>query len=212
MRARVLTAVALGVALVMAPGTERTARADPAFNVIWISSAALLAAGAVGDMVRGNAIGSDTMPREVDLLTFGAGLNNVWHDNEPDGDLMPALFRFEYRPSYYAWIAHPLAGIEVTSRGSTYLYGGLMADVRFGQHLIVSPSAALGWYQQGDGRDLGLPLEFRTGLEAAWRFDDGLRIGAAFHHLSNAELGDSNPGVEEATLNVSLPIQYFVGR
>ncbi|WP_041795044.1 acyloxyacyl hydrolase [Pararhodospirillum photometricum] len=211
MRFRALIGVSLAAALAAAP-VARPAHADQAFNLIWMSSAALLAAGAVGDLVRGNDISSNTMPREVDLLTFGAGMHNVWSDNEDDGKLRSALARFEYRPSYYLWITHPIAGIEVTSKGATYLYGGFMADVRFGKHFIVSPSAAVGWYNQGDDREMGSPLEFRTGLEAAWRFDDGLRVGAAFHHLSNADLGESNPGVEEATLNVSLPIQYFVGR
>ncbi len=187
------------------------ARADQAFNMIWMGSAALLGAGVIGDLIRGNDLSSDAMPDEVDLLTFGAGAYHIMKDDEPGYDGTAALMRFEYRPSYYFWIAHPIAGIEVTHPGSTYVYGGLMADVRFGDNFILSPNAALGWYQAGGARDLGYPLEFRTGIEAAWRFDDGMRIGAVFHHLSNAELGSQNPGVETFTLNLSLPIQYFVG-
>lgn len=202
----------LAAALVAAPGSQRAARADAGFNMIWMSSAALLAAGVIGDLVRGNGLSADAMPEEVDLLTFGVGAYHIWKDNERDMQSTPALFRFEYRPSYYLWIAHPFLGFEATHLGSTYLYGGLMADVRFGDHFILSPNAALGWYNQGGARDLGYPLEFRTGIEAAWRFDDGLRVGLAFHHISNADLGGSNPGIEELTLNVSVPIQYFVDR
>ncbi|ABC23272.1 acyloxyacyl hydrolase [Rhodospirillum rubrum] len=209
---RSLSVVALVAALVVAPGTARQAKADSAFNAIWMSSAALLAAGIVGDLVRGNEISSKAMPKEKDLLTFGVGAYNVIEDNKNDFDSTPALFRFEYRPSYYAWIAHPFLGFEATHLGSTYLYGGVMADVRFGKHLILSPSAAVGWYNEGNARDLGYPLEFRTGIEAAWRFDDGLRAGVAFHHISNAGIGDINPGIEEVTLNLSFPIQYFVGK
>jgi hypothetical protein len=209
---RLSAAAALAVALVLAPGASREAKADPAFNIIWMTSAGLLAAGILGDLLRGNEISADTMPDEVDTLTFGLGAYNVWKDNEGDFDQTPALFRFEYRPAYYLWIAHPIAGIEATHMGSTFLYGGFMADVRFGNNIILSPSAAVGWYNKGGARDLGSPLEFRTGIEAAYRFEDGLRLGLAFHHISNADLGDKNPGIEEVTLNVSLPIQYFVGK
>ncbi|WP_413207667.1 acyloxyacyl hydrolase [Rhodospirillum sp. A1_3_36] len=209
---RILAVAILALGLAAAPLASRDAKADPAFNIVWMSAAGLLAAGIVGDLLRGNEISADTMPDEVDTLTFGMGAYNVWKDNEGDFDQMPALFRFEYRPAYYLWIAHPIAGIEATHLGSTYVYGGFMADVRFGEHIILSPSAAVGWYNQGGARDLGGPLEFRTGIEAAYRFEDGLRVGMAFHHISNAELGDINPGIEEVTLNVSLPIQYFLGK
>lgn len=209
-RIRERVAAALGVALLALPLVARPAQADPAFNAIWMTSAALLAAGVVGDVLRGNALSADTMPDDVDLLTVGVGGYHIWKDSKTDFEDTPALFRFEYRPSYYLWIAHPFLGVEATHLGSTYLYGGLMADVRFGDHLILSPSAALGWYSQGNARDLGHPLEFRTGIEAAWRFDDGMRVGVAFHHLSNAGLSDWNPGIEELTLTLSFPIQYFV--
>ncbi|MCF8489679.1 MAG: acyloxyacyl hydrolase [Rhodospirillum sp.] len=209
---RVLAVAALAVGLAAAPLANREAKADQAFNIVWMSAAGLLAAGIIGDLVRGNEISTDSMPDEVDTLTFGLGAYNVWKDNEGDFDQMPALFRFEYRPAYYLWIAHPIAGIEATHLGSTYVYGGFMADVRFGEHVVLSPSAAVGWYNQGGARDLGSPLEFRTGIEAAYRFEDGLRLGLAFHHISNAELGDKNPGIEEVTMNVSLPIQYFLGK
>ncbi|WP_157879134.1 acyloxyacyl hydrolase [Pararhodospirillum photometricum] len=73
------------------------------------------------------------------------------------------------------------------------------------------PNTALGYYQRGGGRDLGYPLEFRSGLEIGWRFDGGMRAGVAMHHLSNANIGDRNPGVEELSLNLSIPLASVTG-
>jgi hypothetical protein len=56
-------------------------------------------------------------------------------------------------------------------------------------------------YRQGDGRDLGYPLEFRSQLEIGHRFRGGPRIALAFSHLSNAGLGSHNPGQESVTIN-----------
>ena len=53
---------------------------------------------------------------------------------------------------------------------------------------------------------LGNNAEFRTGLGVAYQFDDGWRLGADFHHISNAGLGKKNPGVEIAALTLAVPL------
>ncbi|MBT5810587.1 MAG: acyloxyacyl hydrolase, partial [Rhodospirillaceae bacterium] len=57
-----------------------------------------------------------------------------------------------------------------------------------------------------DGKDLGNTVEFRSGVELAYRLDDRARLGVAFHHISNASLSDNNPGTETLTLTFSLPL------
>jgi hypothetical protein len=59
----------------------------------------------------------------------------------------------------------------------------------------------LGHYRPGDGgRELGGPLEFRSGLELSRRLGPRTRLGLSFDHLSNAGIYDHNPGSESLVL------------
>ena len=49
-------------------------------------------------------------------------------------------------------------------------------------------------------------MQFRSGIEAGWRFGKGLRVGLELYHLSNAGLEDLNPGEESLVLTFALPI------
>ncbi|MQX36309.1 acyloxyacyl hydrolase [Roseospira navarrensis] len=187
------------------------AHADALFNMLAGSAAAVVAAGLVGDAIRGNDILASG-PDEPFRVTFGVGGHNVYVDNgEDDGNETTGMIRLEARLPYKLWRFTPFTGIEVNHLGSVYGYGGFGLDVYFGENFIVTPNAALGLYSAGAGRDLGYPLEFRSGIEAAWQFDDGSRLGIAAHHISNADLGDSNPGVENVTLNYSIPFDSLFG-
>ena len=88
--------------------------------------------------------------------------------------------------------------------GSTYLYGGINFDLLFWDHLLIAPGFAAGWYNQGSGKDLGYPVEFRSGIELSYQFDDWRRLGIHFYHLSNASIGHRNPGEE------SLDVYYSI--
>ncbi|MGO4129091.1 acyloxyacyl hydrolase [Inquilinus sp. YAF38] len=190
-------------------------QAAQAANVpIWIGigSAAILAAGIlgessdIGDIRVGN--GATDLPLS---LTLGAGYYNILNDkgdkDHEDRDKEGAgIGRVELRFNEQFLRIRPFIGIEANTESATYFYGGGMLDVRFGPHFILSPNAAVGAYFNGDGRDMGSTVEFRTGVEAAWEFDNRMRIGAAFHHISNAGIGDVNPGVETLTLNFSIPL------
>ncbi len=55
-------------------------------------------------------------------------------------------------------------------------------------------------------------MEFRSQIEFAYRFDDRSRLGVAVSHMSNASLGESNPGTESAMLYYSLPFDTLFGR
>jgi hypothetical protein len=211
LRAALLGAGALAAAAA-ATVPAGPARADADFNMIAAASLAVVGAGLVGDAIRGNDLWAEG-PEEPFRITVGAGGYNVRLDNENDaGNTTAGLFRVEARLPYKLWRFTPIAGLEVSHRGAVYGYGGFNIDVFFGDSFVVTPSAAAGYYSAGDGRDLGYPLEFRTGLEAAWQFDNGSRLGLAYHHISNADLGDRNPGIENLTVNFSMPLDMLVGR
>lgn len=206
---KLLTGVAAAAVLL---GSVQAVQAANVPIWIGIGSAAILAAGIlgenseIGDIHVGNSTGD--MPLS---LTLGAGYYNILNDKgdknheDRDGD-GAGLGRVELRFNQEFLRIRPFIGIEGNTESATYIYGGGMLDVRFGEHFILSPNAAVGAYFNGDGRDMGSTLEFRTGIEAAWEFDNKMRIGAAFHHISNAGIGDVNPGVETLTLNFSIPL------
>ncbi|MCP4661986.1 MAG: acyloxyacyl hydrolase [bacterium] len=98
----------------------------------------------------------------------------------------------------------PAAGIAATQDGSVWIYGGLRWDLELSEHWILTPHTAFALYEEGDGKDLGGPAEFRSGLELAFRFAHGSRIGLSFYHLSNAEIYDHNPGSNTLMLTWSL--------
>lgn len=100
----------------------------------------------------------------------------------------------------------PLVGVMATARGSGYLYLGLNFDLLFFDHLLIAPGFAAGYYWQGSGKDLGYPIEFRSGVELAWQFPSWHRLGVHFYHLSNASLGRRNPGEESLVLFYDIPI------
>lgn len=93
-----------------------------------------------------------------------------------------------------------------TARGSGYLYAGLNFDLLIQERLVLSPGFAAGYYWQGGGKDLGFPLEFRTGVELSYVFADQYRLGVHFYHLSNASLGRRNPGEESFVFFYDIPI------
>ena len=104
-----------------------------------------------------------------------------------------------------------VVGSMATTDADVYGYGGILLDVYFGRRWVLTPSFAIGGYAQGDGRDLGHVLEFRSQVEFAYRFDDRSRLGIAFSHISNASIGDDNPGVNSVVLTYAIPFSKLSG-
>ena len=100
----------------------------------------------------------------------------------------------------------PLVGLMATARGSVYGYLGINFDLLFFNHLLFSPGFAAGYYTPGKGKNLGYPLEFRSGIELAWQFSDWYRLGVHFYHISNASIGSRNPGEESLLLFYDIPL------
>ncbi len=134
------------------------------------------------------------------LLTLGVGGYNVLHQDKD------AVFRGEYRFGAQLFYIRPIAGVEVNTSGGVYAYGGFGINLALTDHIVLFPSGAFGYWDRGDGKNLGAHEEFRTGAEIAYRFDDASRIGVTFHHISNAGITQRNPGVEEALLEYSIPL------
>ena len=70
---------------------------------------------------------------------------------------------------------------------------------------LFTPSFGIGYYDDGSGKKLGNEIQFRTTLEFSYELENKNRIAISFGHISNANLGDKNPGVEILSLNYQIP-------
>ena len=106
----------------------------------------------------------------------------------------------------------PFAGIEVTTDSALYVIGGIYLEDNLGKLLTgnqnkwnFTPSFGLGYYDDGDGKKLGNKLEFRTTIEISYQLKNDDRIGISLGHISNANIGNKNPGVEIISLSYQKP-------
>lgn len=97
-----------------------------------------------------------------------------------------------------------VVGFSGTDDGAFWAYAGFRWDVELNERWVLTPNAGTALYEQGDGKDLGHVIEFRTGLEIARRFANGHRLGLCLYHLSNASISHDNPGEESLVLSYSL--------
>jgi len=95
----------------------------------------------------------------------------------------------------------PITGAFITSKNAYYIYTGLQAEYEMGAFKIT-PSFAPGYYNEGNGKDLGSPLEFKTELQMTYDLGKATHIGASYNHISNASLGDKNPGANSYMFNI----------
>lgn len=143
-----------------------------------------------------------------DFLSFAGGVFDFTREKHRTFEV-EAEYKFHLNcwksPNEYLEF-RPLVGIMGTAKGSVYLYAGINFDLLFFDHLLFAPGFAAGYYAQGSGKNLGFPLEFRSGIEIAWQFNDWHRFGIHFYHLSNASLGSKNPGEESLVLFYDIPL------
>ncbi len=166
--------------------------------------AVLAAAGALLAVPAARADMADLTSPASDPSLIALGVGDVDFDHKEPA----AEFRGEYRFAEGYYFVKPMIGAFGTSRSQVYVYGGFRLDFVFLDHYAVTPNAAVGWYDRGNGKALGSPIEFKTGLELAYRFDNAARLGIAFDHISNAGLTKLNPGTEQLLLVLSWPVPW----
>ncbi len=143
-----------------------------------------------------------------DYLSFATGVYNVLKERHRTWEFdLEYKFHVRWLPSPSRYLEfRPLIGVMTTLKGSVYVYLGINFDLLFWDHLLFAPGFAAGYFSKGHGKNLGYPLEFRSGIELAWQFSDLRRLGVHFYHLSNASLGHRNPGEESLVLFYDLPL------
>jgi len=149
-------------------------------------------------------LGSPVDPPRVAL---GGGAFDVMPDSKKPGAGATGLALGEYRFGDVLWIVAPFIGVMGTSKGAFYGYGGFGFDINIAEKWVITPTAAVGYFEHGSGINLGAHCEFRTGAEFDYRFDNSVRLGAGYYHMSNAGIGQQNPGTELVTVVLTVPLR-----
>jgi len=117
-----------------------------------------------------------------------ASLLGVQHQNEE-----------LYRKSFLGKLS-PITGGFLTKKNSFYLYTGVQAEYELG-FLTITPSFAPGYYNEGAGKDLGYPIEFKSEVQMSFNLSDSSQMGMSYNHISNASFGEKNPGANSYMFN-----------
>jgi hypothetical protein len=88
----------------------------------------------------------------------------------------------------------------ITADNAVYLYTGVQADYDLGL-LKLTPSFTPGIYNQGDGKDLGHIIEFKSEIQLSMDISKNSMFGMSYNHISNASLGSKNPGANSYMFN-----------
>lgn len=115
------------------------------------------------------------------------------------------MSQIEYRWEVNCHHIRPLAAITMSTDTNFYVCGGIGYDIFLTKWFVLTPTFAPGLYHQGRGKKLGFPLNFRSGLEAAFIFPNKGRFGAQFNHISNAHMLHKNPGANSLFIFYAIP-------
>ena len=94
----------------------------------------------------------------------------------------------------------PITGALITADSAGYFYTGVQAQYKLGA-LNFTPSFTPGLYFEGDGKDLGHLIEFKSELQISLDLSKTSELGFSYNHISNASLGDKNPGANSYMFN-----------
>ena len=98
--------------------------------------------------------------------------------------------------------ASPITGGFITENSAAYVYTGVEWNYVMGDKIKFTPSFAPGFYHEGDGKDLGHALEFKTEVQLSYSISESTNLGMSYNHISNASLGDKNPGANSYMFNL----------
>ena len=94
----------------------------------------------------------------------------------------------------------PITGALITGDNAGYIYTGIQAQYKIGA-LNITPSFTPGLYHEGDGKDLGHLIEFKSEVQLSFDLPKNTELGFSYNHISNASLGDKNPGANSYMFN-----------
>ena len=94
----------------------------------------------------------------------------------------------------------PITGALITADNAGYFYTGVEAQYKIGS-INFNPSFTPGLNHEGDGKDLGHVIEFKSELQFSLNLSGNSQLGFSYNHISNASIGDKNPGANSYMFN-----------
>ena len=94
----------------------------------------------------------------------------------------------------------PVTGFFITENNASYIYTGIETNYKLGR-LNITSSFTTGLYANGDGKDLGSIIEFKSDVQLSYDVGESMNLGMSYNHVSNASLGDKNPGANSYMFN-----------
>ncbi len=148
-----------------------------------------------------NISADETTPSDSHQFNFFSGVFDINTSSKKSSELFGIQHSNEdlFRDTFLGKLS-PITGLMMTADSSSYFYTGVQAEYKIGKLNLV-PSFAPGLYTMGDGKDLGSPLEFKSELQLSIDILPGTKLGYSQSHLSNADLGDKNPGADSYMFN-----------
>jgi len=126
---------------------------------------------------------------------------------DKEGDDQTSLFGVEhknpnlFRDTFLGKIS-PVSGGFMTGDNSVYLYTGIEGQYGIGK-LKILPSFTPGFYEKGNGKDLGSALEFKSEIKLGLDIFENSNIGYSYSHISNNDWGETNPGTDNQQITFS---------
>ena len=96
----------------------------------------------------------------------------------------------------------PITGAFITGDSSIYLYTGVEVQYGIGP-LKILPSFSPGYYEKGDGKDLGSVLEFKSEVKVGFDIFENSKPSYSYSHISNNDWGETNPGTDNQQITFS---------
>ena len=104
-----------------------------------------------------------------------------------------------FRESFLGTL-QPVTGVFITADNAGYVYTGFQIPNKSGA-LTFTPSFTPGLYSEGDGKDLGHVIEFKTEIQISYNISTNSEVAFSYNHISNADLGENNPGANSYMFN-----------
>ena len=95
---------------------------------------------------------------------------------------------------------YPVTGFFLTVDNAKYIYKGFQTTYDKGS-FNITPSFTPGLYDKGNGKDLRHVIEFKTEIQISYNISKKSEIALSYNHISNANLGDNNPGANSYMFN-----------
>ena len=151
------------------------------------------------------------------FLSLGSNAEEIKVDNNTEFNIYTGMFDFsdngkrssliglqhqneELNRDTFLGNLSPITGAMITADNGTYFYTGVQAQYKIGA-INLTPSFTPGYYNQGNGKDLGHALEFKSEVQLSLDLPKDSQFGFSYNHLSNASLGEKNPGANSYMFN-----------